>query len=67
LDLFSRPLPTLNIDGVEKVSSCVGLTFSLILYVILMAIAASRLVILFGEGAPIVSQYKIDGEFELRD
>jgi len=65
LDLFARPLPRLNIDGVEKVSSCVGLIFSVILYVILMAITASRLVVLFGEGNPIVSQYKIESEYEL--
>jgi hypothetical protein len=58
-------MPTFNIDGIQKVSSCVGLALSLLLYVVLIGIAASRAVVLFGDGNPILSTYTTESEYEL--
>jgi len=65
LDAFARPLPTLNIEGMQKVSSCVGLVLSLVLYTIVLGIASSRMIILFGNGNPTISTYEIESEYEL--
>jgi hypothetical protein len=67
LDVFARPLPTLNIDGMQKVSSCVGLVFSVLLFTFVIGIATSRLTILFGTGNPIISSYEIESEYELHN
>ena len=61
LDLFAQPLPTFNLDGQSRVSSCVGSIASTILYLLMFGYAVSRAVILFGDGNPVLSDYKIEG------
>jgi hypothetical protein len=65
MDAFARPLPHFNIEGMEKVSSFVGLAFSLLMYLIILGYAASRIIILFGTGNPIISTYTVESEYEL--
>lgn len=65
IDLFAHPLPTFNIQGKGKVSSCVGLSFSLALYLLILGYAVSRLVVVFGDGNPTFSTYKIESKYDL--
>jgi hypothetical protein len=61
LDLFAYPLPTFNLAGNQKVSSCVGLACSIFLYTFILGFATSRLVILFVSRDPVLFDYKIEG------
>jgi hypothetical protein len=65
IDLFASPLPTFNIEGVQKVSSCFGFTSSVTLYLFVVGYVASRLLILFGNANPVISGYTIEGEHTL--
>ena len=65
MDLFAQPLPTFNIEGVQKVSSCVGFITSVLLYTFMLGYLVSRLVILFGSGNPVLSDYTIDKQYPL--
>ena len=67
MDLFARPLPTFNIGGMQKVSSCIGFIFSVILYIFVIGYAMSKLVVFFGDGNPILSIYKVHNEYGLKD
>ena len=59
MDLFARPLPTFNIQGADKVSSCVGFSFSAALYLLILGFAVSRLAVVFGDGSPTIVTYQI--------
>ena len=65
MDLFAYPLPTFNLQGATKVSSCVGLSFSVALYLLVFTFALGRLMIILGDGNPTFSTYEIDSEYEL--
>lgn len=67
MDLYAHPLPTFNIQGAQKVSSCVGFTFSAILYLLVLGYAVSRLVVVFGDGNPTYSTYKIESKYDLNE
>ena len=65
MDLFARPLPTFNIQGAHKVSSCVGFSLSATLYLLILGYTACQLVVLFGDGNPTFSTYEIENELDL--
>ena len=67
IDLYANPLPTFNIQGATKVSSCVGLSFSATLYLLILGYATSRLLILFGDRNPTIVTYEIDSQNALKD
>ena len=67
MDLYAHPLPTFNIQGAQKVSSCDGFTFSAILYLLVLGYAVSRLVVVFGDGNPTYSTYKIESKYDLNE
>ena len=46
-------------------SSCVGLAFSAILYLLVLGYATSRLLVLFGDGNPSFSTYEVESESSL--
>ena len=67
MDLFAHPLPTFNIQGATKVSSCLGFALSGCLYMVILGYAVSRLVVVFGDGNPTFSSYKIDSKFDMHE
>ena len=59
-------MPSFNFEGRKRVSSYVGFSFSVILYLCMVGYGASRFVILIGDGNPILSTYQVKNEYDLR-
>ena len=58
-DLFAAPMPQFNIDGLQKISTCVGFAFSALIFVIMVGFSASRFILLVKADRPDMQTYTI--------
>jgi hypothetical protein len=67
LDLFAAPMPTFNIEGLEKISTTVGFFFSILLFLIMGGYSASRVAFFVKGDRPDIQTFTIHNGFNLTE
>jgi hypothetical protein len=67
LDVFAIDVPHFNIDGLTKISTFVGLSFSTFLFVIMLGFSTGRVITLMNQESPQIATFEIDDYYSMTD